>query len=88
MAIASRRIVSLPEFIAQGVEVRNRWRDEDIEHAKRSDEEPDSSGPALWFRRQPNSAWELRPKLYRSGKNYDENEIRGEFKLRAVQLMA
>src|SRR6202140_4619302 len=86
MAIASYRVSSLPEYVTQVVSVRNRWNEEDIAHAKKCDD--DYSGPPpLWFRGQVNGAWELRPKLYRTGKNYDEDEIRAEFKLRGVQLM-
>jgi hypothetical protein len=86
MAIASYRVDSLPDYIRQVVEIRNRWNKEDIESATKREE--DYSGPPpLWFRGQTNGVWELRPKLYRTGKNYDEDEIRTEFKLRGVQLM-
>lgn len=86
MAIASYRVTSLTEFITQVVTIRNQWYEEDKEHAKACDEENEGP-PQLWFRGQVNSSWELRPKLYRTGKNYDEDEIRTEFKLRGVQLI-
>src|SRR5260370_32528214 len=87
MAIASYQVKSLRDYITQVVKTRNRWYEEDVEHAKKSEDDENPGPPQLWFRGQISGAWELRPKLYRTGKNYDENEIRAEFKLRGVQLM-
>ena len=87
MAIASYSIASLSNFVAQVVKIRNRWHEEDVEHARKCEEDNDAGPTTLWFRGQTNAAWELRPKLYRTGKNYNEDEIRTEFKLRGVQLI-
>lgn len=87
MPITSYRVRSLPNYVSQVVETRNRWHEEDLERAKECEEDEDPCPSQVWFRGQANAAWELRPKLYRTGKNYDEDEIRTEFKLRGVQLI-
>jgi hypothetical protein len=87
MAIPSYGITSLPDYVNQVVKIRNRWHEEDIERAKKCEDDEATAPPQLWFRGQVNGKWELRPKLYRTGKDYDEDEIRTEFKLRGVQLI-
>jgi|SRR5882757_5621435 len=86
MAIATHRVTSLTEFVTKVVQIRNGWYEEDKARAKKCDE-AEEGPPQLWFRGQVNSKWELRPKIYRPGKNYDEDEIRMDFKLRGVQLI-
>jgi hypothetical protein len=86
MAISVYRVTTLNSFITQVAKIRDSWHEQDKEHAKKCDES-DEGPPQLWFRGQVNSTWELRPKLFRTGKDYDEDEIRTGFKLRGVQLM-
>lgn len=88
MAILSHRVLSLSDFINAVIAVRKRWEAEDLKHAIACEEgeTPDPQEP--WFRGQPNAAWNLRPKLYRSTRKFNENEIRTEFKLRGFQLMS
>jgi hypothetical protein len=87
MAIPTYRVTSLSNFIDQVARLRDDWQAADIEHAKKCDEEePDPA--SIWFRGQGNSRWLLRPKLYRHGQKFNEDEIRTEFKLRAFQLMS
>jgi hypothetical protein len=87
MAIPVYKVASLSDFIEQVFRLRNAWQDADIEHAKKCGEDgPDPV--SAWFRGQGNARWSLQPKLYRSRKKFNENEIRTEFKLRAFQLMS
>jgi hypothetical protein len=89
MPILTRKIASLSDFIDQILSLRDMWQKED---AKRSQEakkrgEPEQNDPLkIWFRGQANARWKLVPKLYRL-KNFNENEIRTEFKQRGLQLM-
>lgn len=87
MPILTRTVVSLPDFIKQVLSIRVAWEKEDVEDAKKcaDDGRPDGP-PQSWFRGQANARWKLVPKLYRL-KQFNENEIRTEFKLRAFQLM-
>jgi hypothetical protein len=88
MSILTHRVDSLSAFIDAVIRVRKQWQDEDVKSANECDdgEEPDQQEP--WFRGQGNAVWKLRPKLYRSAKKFNENEIRAEFKLRGFQLMS
>jgi hypothetical protein len=89
MPLLTRAVSSLPDFIKQILSVQEQWQREDDKEAneakKHGDE--DQKGPLqIWFRGQANASWKLVPNLYRL-KQFNENEIRTEFKLRAFQLM-
>jgi hypothetical protein len=84
MPILTRSISSLPDFIKKVLSIRNQWQKENDEDARKRGDE---NGPLqIWFRGQSNARWKLVPNLYRL-KNFNENEIRTEFRLRALQLM-
>jgi|ERR1700735_3271468 len=87
MSVPTYNVRSVSDYVNRVVEIRSRWHEEDLKQSKQSRDDTNSGPPQLWFRGQVNARWELRPRLYRTGKNYDENEIRTEFKLRGVQLM-
>jgi hypothetical protein len=87
MPILTRTVSSLPDFIKQVLSIRDAWQKEDAKEAKKNGED-DRDGPLqIWFRGQANARWKLVPKVYRL-KQFNENEIRTEYKLRAFQLMA
>jgi hypothetical protein len=87
MAIIVSQVAALSDFIEKVFRLRDAWQAADVEQAKKwGDDEPDPV--STWFRGQGNARWSLQPKLYRSGKKFNENEIRTEFKLRAFQLMS
>jgi hypothetical protein len=77
-------VKSVSDFIDIVLRQRNAWEAEDRERSTKREE---SFEPLqLWFRGQENARWRLVPKLYRL-RDFNENEIRSEFKLRAFQLM-
>jgi len=88
MPIATRTVASLIDFIKQVLSIRTKWQKEDDEdNTANSKHGDDKDGPLqTWFRGQENARWKLVPKLYRM-KQFNENEIRTEYKLRASQLM-
>ncbi len=85
--MAGQEIVadSLVGFIKIVSELRDNWQKEDEKAQKRSGE--DYEPGQCWFRGQASSSWDLKPRLYRL-QNANENEIRSEFKRRALQLMS
>lgn len=89
MPVTLFTISTLSHYIDQALSIRDAWQKEDDQRAKEAkkrgdDEETDPS--QVWFRGQENALWRLVPKLYRL-KEFNENEIRTEFRLRASQLM-
>jgi hypothetical protein len=87
MPIPKRTVASLPDFIQQVLSIRDAWESYDAKEAKQKGDD-DNDGPLqIWFRGQANARWKLVPKVYRF-KQYNENEIRTEYKLRAFQLMS
>jgi len=90
MPILNRTVISLPDFIKQVLSIRDAWQKEDDEHAKDAKKhgDNDEDGPLqIWFRGQANAQWKLVLKVYRL-KQFNENEIQTEYKLRAFQLMS
>ena len=75
------RVGPLSECLERLKELREQWgRGGQIE--RRGEEQP------LWFRGHADASWKLTPKLYRAEfVGSDENEIRHEFKSRALQLI-
>lgn len=66
------------------------WQRQNDEHIIEAEKRggDDQGGPLqIWFRGQANARWKLVPKVYRL-KQFNENEIRTEYKLRAFQLMS
>src|ERR1700737_1922630 len=88
MPILRRTVSSLSDFIKQILSIRDSWQREDVEDPKDVKEKGDDGGPLqIWFRGEANARWKLVPKAYRL-KQFNENEIRTEYKLRAFQLMS
>ena len=86
MAIATYRVTSLTDFTERVLRIQHTWNKEDLDDARRNEEEDEWQPCQVWFRGQDNARWKLVPHLYRL-KHFNENEIRTEFKLRAFQLM-
>lgn len=71
----------LSECLERLKELREVWGLDDGD-GRRGDADP------LWFRGHADAGWKLTPKLYRPEyRGADENEIRHEFKSRALQLI-
>lgn len=89
---------SLGTFLSVVIELRDQWRKDDQEQAKRCEDKSDFEPNQYWYRGVSKANYELKPKAYRksefegirkfSRSKPDEEEIRRGFKTSALQLMA
>jgi len=89
---------SLGTFLSVVIELRDQWRKDDQEKAKKCEDKGDFEPNQYWYRGVSKTNYELKPKVYRksefvgirkfSRSKPDEEEIRRGFKTSALQLMA
>ena len=89
---------SLAAFHSVVTELRDQWRKDEQNQAKKREDKSDFEPNQYWYRGVSNANYELKPKLYRKSgfeavRKYprskpNEDEIRRGFKTSALQLMA